>query len=255
MTLAAGVGSRWTTGAGVVKAVNPFAQLAGAHRSFLEIHLAKTRKRRGRPGRRHPPRRDDQLPDARRHRAPPAGHRQLRARRPGLPVARPVDRPAPDPDDPRPDLPLGRDQPRDARREQAEGPRGRPARDPRMGPGPGGRVRLHRQRPDPAVQPARPLLRGPEPAPQRRARPAPGRLPPAELAAGPQHRHPGREHRAGRPGLGDRVGGDARLRGDPAADRRPGRRPGQGRRPPPAARRAWPSPARTPSSSSATTTR
>src|SRR6185312_8959769 len=44
VTLAAGVGSRWTTGAGVVKAVNPFAQLAGAHRSFLEIHLAKTRK-------------------------------------------------------------------------------------------------------------------------------------------------------------------------------------------------------------------
>ncbi len=44
VTLAAGVGSRWTTGAGVVKAVNPFVQMAGAHRSFLEIHLAKTRK-------------------------------------------------------------------------------------------------------------------------------------------------------------------------------------------------------------------
>jgi hypothetical protein len=44
VTLAAGVGSRWTTGAGVVKAVNPFVQLAGSHRSFLEIHLAKTRK-------------------------------------------------------------------------------------------------------------------------------------------------------------------------------------------------------------------
>ncbi len=44
VTLAAGVGSRWTTGAGVVKAVNPFAQIAGSHRSFLEIHLAKTRK-------------------------------------------------------------------------------------------------------------------------------------------------------------------------------------------------------------------
>src|SRR5262249_46958121 len=43
VTLAAGVGSRWTTGAGVVKAVNPFAQMAGSHRSFLEIHLAKTR--------------------------------------------------------------------------------------------------------------------------------------------------------------------------------------------------------------------
>jgi hypothetical protein len=44
VSLAAGVGSRWTTGAGVVKAVNPFVPLAGAHRSFLEIHLAKTRK-------------------------------------------------------------------------------------------------------------------------------------------------------------------------------------------------------------------
>jgi galactokinase/mevalonate kinase-like predicted kinase len=44
VTLAAGVGSRWTTGAGVVKAVNPFVNLHGRHRSFLEIHLAKTRK-------------------------------------------------------------------------------------------------------------------------------------------------------------------------------------------------------------------
>src|SRR6185437_9007785 len=44
VTLAAGVGSRWTTGAGVVKAVNPFVLLDGRHRSFLEIHLAKTRK-------------------------------------------------------------------------------------------------------------------------------------------------------------------------------------------------------------------
>ncbi len=43
VTLAAGVGSRWTTGAGVVKAVNPFVRLEGRHRSFLEIHLAKTR--------------------------------------------------------------------------------------------------------------------------------------------------------------------------------------------------------------------
>ena len=44
VTLAAGVGSRWTTGAGVVKAVNPFVSLDGRHRSFLEIHLAKTCK-------------------------------------------------------------------------------------------------------------------------------------------------------------------------------------------------------------------
>jgi len=44
LTLAGGVGSRWTTGAGVIKALSPFVQLAGRHRSFLEIHLAKTRK-------------------------------------------------------------------------------------------------------------------------------------------------------------------------------------------------------------------
>ena len=44
VSLAAGVGSRWTTGAGVVKAVNPFVPLEGRHRSFLEIHLAKTRR-------------------------------------------------------------------------------------------------------------------------------------------------------------------------------------------------------------------
>jgi galactokinase/mevalonate kinase-like predicted kinase len=44
VTLGAGVGSRWTTGAGVVKAVNPFVEFAGRHRSFLEIHFAKTRR-------------------------------------------------------------------------------------------------------------------------------------------------------------------------------------------------------------------
>jgi hypothetical protein len=44
VSLGAGVGSRWTTGAGVVKAVNPFAPIAGRHRSFLEVHLAKTRR-------------------------------------------------------------------------------------------------------------------------------------------------------------------------------------------------------------------
>ncbi|MEW6742942.1 MAG: UTP--glucose-1-phosphate uridylyltransferase [Planctomycetota bacterium] len=49
MTLAGGVGTRWTTGAGVIKAVNPFVEMAGRHRSFLEIHLAKTAK----VGRRH----------------------------------------------------------------------------------------------------------------------------------------------------------------------------------------------------------
>jgi hypothetical protein len=44
ITLAAGAGSRWTQGAGVVKALHPFAQLGGRHRTFLEVHLAKSRK-------------------------------------------------------------------------------------------------------------------------------------------------------------------------------------------------------------------
>jgi len=43
ITLAAGAGSRWTQGAGTVKALHPFARLAGRHRSFLETHLAKSR--------------------------------------------------------------------------------------------------------------------------------------------------------------------------------------------------------------------
>ncbi|MGV3586461.1 MAG: UTP--glucose-1-phosphate uridylyltransferase [Adhaeribacter sp.] len=43
LSLAAGVGSRWTKGAGVIKALNPFVEINGVHRSFLEIHLAKTR--------------------------------------------------------------------------------------------------------------------------------------------------------------------------------------------------------------------
>jgi hypothetical protein len=44
VTLAGGAGSRWTQGAGVVKALNPFARLGGQHRSFIEVHLAKSRK-------------------------------------------------------------------------------------------------------------------------------------------------------------------------------------------------------------------
>jgi galactokinase/mevalonate kinase-like predicted kinase len=43
-SLAAGVGSRWTQGAGVVKALHPFCKLAGKHRTFIETHLAKSRR-------------------------------------------------------------------------------------------------------------------------------------------------------------------------------------------------------------------
>ncbi|HET6407696.1 MAG TPA: UTP--glucose-1-phosphate uridylyltransferase [Chthoniobacteraceae bacterium] len=44
VSLAAGAGSRWTQGAGVVKALHPFCKLNGRHRTFLELHLAKSRK-------------------------------------------------------------------------------------------------------------------------------------------------------------------------------------------------------------------
>lgn len=43
VSLAGGAGSRWTQGAGVVKALNPFCKLGGKHRSFIEVHLAKSR--------------------------------------------------------------------------------------------------------------------------------------------------------------------------------------------------------------------
>ena len=45
VTLAAGSGSRWTQGAGVVKGLFPLARFGGAHRSFLELHVAKSRRR------------------------------------------------------------------------------------------------------------------------------------------------------------------------------------------------------------------
>jgi len=44
VTLAGGAGSRWTQGAGVVKALHPFCKLGGRHRSFVETHLAKSRR-------------------------------------------------------------------------------------------------------------------------------------------------------------------------------------------------------------------
>jgi hypothetical protein len=44
VTLAAGVGSRWTQGAGVVKPLHPFCKLDGAYRTFVQVHVAKSRR-------------------------------------------------------------------------------------------------------------------------------------------------------------------------------------------------------------------
>jgi len=47
VALAGGAGSRWTKGAGVVKALNPFWKASGRHRTFIEVHLAKSRRTAG----------------------------------------------------------------------------------------------------------------------------------------------------------------------------------------------------------------
>jgi UDP-N-acetylglucosamine pyrophosphorylase len=44
VSMAGGAGTRWTRGAGVVKALNPFCKLGGEYRNFIEVHLAKTRR-------------------------------------------------------------------------------------------------------------------------------------------------------------------------------------------------------------------
>ena len=43
ISLAGGLGTRWTKGAGVVKSLSPYAKFAGKHRNFLETHIAKSR--------------------------------------------------------------------------------------------------------------------------------------------------------------------------------------------------------------------
>lgn len=44
VTFAGGVGSRWSHGAAVVKSINPFVKIKDKFRTFLEIHIAKSRK-------------------------------------------------------------------------------------------------------------------------------------------------------------------------------------------------------------------
>ena len=44
LTLAGGASTRWTQGAGTVKALHPFAPLGGGYRNFLDVHRAKWRR-------------------------------------------------------------------------------------------------------------------------------------------------------------------------------------------------------------------
>jgi UDP-N-acetylglucosamine pyrophosphorylase/galactokinase/mevalonate kinase-like predicted kinase len=44
VTFAGGMGSRWSHGSTVVKSINPFIRIGGRYRTFIEIHIAKSRK-------------------------------------------------------------------------------------------------------------------------------------------------------------------------------------------------------------------
>lgn len=44
VTFAGGLGSRWTDGAAVVKPINPFLEIEGRYRTFIEVHIAKSKK-------------------------------------------------------------------------------------------------------------------------------------------------------------------------------------------------------------------
>ncbi len=44
VTFAGGLGSRWTHGSAVVKPLNPFIKIKDRYRTFIEIHLAKSRR-------------------------------------------------------------------------------------------------------------------------------------------------------------------------------------------------------------------
>ena len=140
VSLAGGVGSRWTQGAGVVKALHPFCRLGGRHRTFIEVHLAKSRRIGRLAGRPLPhvittsysdPRADRSLPGRR------GGSRgaSLRLRGAALPFTRPDRGAAHDPDGARSAFCVGGNAPATAGRAGAEGARQPAARPDRLGAG------------------------------------------------------------------------------------------------------------------------
>jgi hypothetical protein len=148
VSLAGGAGSRWTKGAGVVKALNPFARFGGKHRNFIEVHLAKSRRISQLAGAALP----HIFTTSHLTHTPVADHlaRAQNYDYPGplLLVAGAGGGLAPDADGARPALCLGGDAAAVARRAGAKGA-GKPARraDP-LGAAGGRRQRLHRQRAD-----------------------------------------------------------------------------------------------------------
>ena len=158
VTLAAGAGSRWTQGAGVVKALHPFCKLGGRHRSFIETHLAKSRKTGREAGMSIP-----HIFTTSYFSHDPTERflnslRKLSLRGPALSLAGEIHRPAHRAHRPRPAFRLGGNAPASARRAAAESPRLAAHRPARLGGIHRRGQRLHRQSPAPVPPPGRPLV-------------------------------------------------------------------------------------------------
>ena len=116
VSLAGGVGSRWTQGAGVVKALHPFCRLGGRHRTFIEVHLGQEPPYRAAGGSAFAACHHHQLSDSRADRGIPdcrGGSRgtPIRLRGAALPFNRPDRGAADDPDGARSALCMGRNAP------------------------------------------------------------------------------------------------------------------------------------------------
>ena len=167
VTLAGGAGSRWTHGAGVVKALAPFCRLAGKQRTFLEVHLAKSSACGAAKRARRAPRHHHELLDARAHRRSAAPGGELRLPRTAVSLARAQRRLAPGSHGSRSSLRLGRDTAANAGRASAEDARQFARGADCVGHAIGRRKQLYRQCALAVPSPGGPLVRGPQPVPQR----------------------------------------------------------------------------------------
>jgi hypothetical protein len=194
VSLAGGAGSRWTQGAGVVKALNPFCKLGGAP----QLH-------RGPPGQ-EPPHRPaagaplparfhHQLPDPRADRAR-WPRRATTATRAAAPVARAAASACAGADGARPALRLGGDAAATARRAGAEGAREPARRADRLGPAAGEGSDYTDNLPLQCLHPVGHWYEVPNLLRNGVLRAA-ARAAAAALPDGAQHRHPGRGRRPG----------------------------------------------------------
>jgi hypothetical protein len=177
-------------GGGVVKALHPFCKLGGRHRSFVEVHLAKSRRVGDAHGAPDPPPDRDEPPHARRHRADARRPRAVQLPRPAAALARPGGGAAARADRARPALRLGGDAAEAARRAGAR--RSARACTPALinwATQAGEASDYTDNLPAQCLHPGRPLVRGAQPAPQRRARATAGRAAGAEVPHAAQHRH------------------------------------------------------------------